>query len=405
MREQKNTGKRSFAVVFLITLLGFSLANLALKGRAMSAEARKISWSFAGAEAGVDKLEEALSDHLLLRVEMIDGYGAVQKALGKREENAFDKVKDRNGFLYSGNFWNGFGDDTRELALRAYRLGREVTAQGGSFGVILFPMKTPEEGAAYYGIPYNDQNGRADSFAAWARHYSVPILDLRENWREEGLTQEEAFFRTDSSWTPRAAFSGYCAILQWMEERFGAQIPEREKLCGLSGYELTRYEGLMFGTYGKETGAVFAGGAEPYTLIRPKEEGDYLLRVGKVDAYKTHEGGFSQALLNPEHEQEGLFGIEAKDIYLHEKYADYISIINRQTESREKVLLLRDSFAAPVGAFLAQSFSQVDLLYCEEYTEEELRKIMEKTQYDYVFAALYPVNLSEQFFPFGSEEG
>lgn len=404
MKERKNTEKRRFAAIFLIAVFGFSLANLALRGRSLWADARKISWSFAGGEESILKLDGYMEDNLLLREQMINGYGALQKAMGKHEENAFNKVKDRNGFLYSGNFWSEFGDDTRELALRTWRLGQEVTARGSRFGVILLPMKTPEEGAAYYGIPYDDQNRRADSFAAWARHYSVPLLDLRENWREEGLTQEEAFFRTDSSWTPRAAFAGCCGTLQWMEERFDAQIPEREKLCRLSDYEMTTYEGLMFGTCGEETGAVFAGGAEPYTLIRPKEEGSYLLKSGKPDSYDRHEGGFSRALLSLEQKENGFRG-EARDIYLHERLDDYTSIVNLETESTEKVLLLRDLFAAPMGAFLAQAFSQVDLLSGQAYTEAELREIMEETRYDYVFVVLYPVNLREKYFPFGLEEG
>jgi len=405
LKERKNTGKRRFAAIFLAAVLGFSLINLALRGRRLWADARKISWSFSGGEESVSKLEDAILDNLLLREQMINGYGALQKAMGKHEENAFNKVRDRNGFLYSGNFWSEFGDDTKELALRTYRLGREVTARGGRFGVILLPMKTPEEGAAYYGIPYNDQNRRADSFAAWARHYSVPILDLRENWREEGLTQEEAFFRTDSSWTPRAAFAGCCGTLQWMEERFGAQLTERERLCRLSEYEMTTYDGLMFGAYGQETGAAFAGGAEPYTLIRPKEEGSYRLKSGKPGAYDTYEGGFSQALLSLDHEEENGFRGEAEDIYLHDMLDDYASIVNLETESTEKVLLLRDLYATPMGAFLAQAFSQVDLLSCRAYTEAELREIMEETRYDYVFVALNPVNLSESYFPFGLEEG
>ena len=58
----------------------------------------------------------------------------------------------------------------------------------------------------------------------WLRYYKVPLLDLETLCETNGLTQQEAFFRTDHHWTPRAAFEGSTKyFFQWMEQSF--EIP------------------------------------------------------------------------------------------------------------------------------------------------------------------------------------
>ncbi len=406
MKDHKNLGEKVFAAFFLLFVLGFSGANLAVNGAEVWDDVSKIQWTWNDSAQQLQEVETFMNENLLFRYPMIDAYGAVQMAMGKHEENGFDRVKDKNGFLYSGNFWNGFGDDTKELAVRTARLQKQIEARGDQFGFIMFPMNLPQEDAKYYGIPYDDFSQNADTFCAWARYYGVPLLDLRSSWTEHGLTQEEAFFRTDHHWTPMAAFYGYCDILEWMEDTFGAEISDRDRLSNLDSYYQITYENLMFGSRGRDTGTIFAGGAEPYTVIYPREEGDYLLKSGEYNDYDTYEGTFSEALLYTDYDMDSysdLYDGEAERTYLKTGVEDYTSIINKDAPSDKKILLLRDSFATPIGAFLAQSFEQVDMLWTGEYTEEELELFIEDAQYDYVFVSIFAENLNQDFFPFGMD--
>lgn len=406
MKDHKNLGEKVFAAFFLLFVLGFSGANLAVNGAEVWDDVSKIQWTWNDSAQQLQEVETFMNENLLFRYPMIDAYGAVQMAMGKHEENGFDRVKDKNGFLYSGNFWSGFGDDTKELAVRTARLQMQIEARGDQFGFIMFPMNLPQEDAKYYGIPYDDFSQNADTFCVWARYYGVPLLDLRSSWTEHGLTQEEAFFRTDHHWTPLAAFYGYCDILEWMEDTFGAEISDRDRLSNLDSYYQITYENLMFGSRGRDTGTIFAGGAEPYTVIYPREEGDYLLKSGEYNDYDTYEGTFSEALLYTDYDMDSysdLYDGEAERTYLKTGVEDYTSIINKDAPSDKKILLLRDSFATPIGAFLAQSFEQVDMLWTGEYTEEELELFIEDAQYDYVFVSIFTENLNQDFFPFGMD--
>lgn len=406
-QQETFRGEKVFALLFLVLLLAFSGLNLARNGQKLWQDAAGQDWR--EPQQAVQQLESELNEELLLHYPMLDAYGILQRAMGKQEENAFDTVRDKKGFLYGGNFWNGFGDDCQQLALRTKRLAGQLKEQGTEFGVILFPMNLPQQDAAYAGIPYTDFTEVSDRFAAWSRYYGLKVLDLRDNWRQAGLTQEEAFFRTDHHWTPRAAFEGYCTILRWMQSAYGLGIsePRLRQLCRLENYQQVTYEKIMIGSYGRETGLLFAGGPEDYTVIFPKEEGDYLLRTGTLEEYDEYEGSFSEALLDTDYhfsDLEDMYEGQAENTYLHGSVSDYASILNRQASLDKKVLLLRDSYATPVGAFLAQSFAQIDMLWIGQYTPEQIQEYLAENHYDYVFLSLYPEDIREDFFPFGMEE-
>lgn len=347
MEEDVKKGKHIFSVLFIISLFLFSGFNIFFHGPVLLEEIKENREGWHNPKQAVRGIEEEMSEELLFRYPLIEGYGALQVLMGKKEE---------------------------------------------------------KEG--YYGLPYNDYTEVAGDFAAWLRYYKVPLLDLETLCETNGLTQQEAFFRTDHHWTPRAAFEGYKNILQWMEQSFGVSLDPDGKLKDLAQYEQVTLPGYMLGSQGRETGLIYAGGTEDYTVIYPKTPGEYSLKRGMTGEYKTYQGSFKDALLDLEENGPGLENVyngKAERVYLHNGVDEYVSIRNLEMDSGPKILLLRDSYATPVGAFLAQSFSQVDMLWTLQTDEEKLSKFLEENHYDYVLLALYPENLSGQAFPFGME--
>ena len=96
---------------------------------------------------------------------------------------------------------------------------------------------------------------------------------------------------------------------------------------------------------------------------------------------------------------ENVYNGKAERVYLHNGVDEYVSIRNLEMDSGPKILLLRDSYATPVGAFLAQSFHRLICYGRFQTDEEKLSKFLEENHYDYVLLALYPENLSGQAFP------
>lgn len=141
-------------------------------------------------------------------------------------------------------------------------------------------------------------------------------------------------------------------------------------------------------------------------MIYPKTPGVYFLKRGMTGDYKTYQGSFKDALLDLEENgpgREDVYNGRAERVYLHNRVDEYVSIRNLEMDSGQKLILLRDSYATPVGAFLAQSFSQVDMLWTLQMDEAKLSKFLEENHYDYVLLSLYPENLSGHAFPFGME--
>lgn len=398
-----------FGAVFLIVIIGFSASNLVLEWEDLSEEIAQdvAEEDLTNPEDVLTALDGILSEELLGRQTLVEAYGGMQLLLGKKEDDAFDTVKDKAGFLYSGNFWNGIGLDQKEFAVRVRRLQDHLQKKGTKLGVVIYPRNTPEQENRYDGIPYSDAQERAEDFAGWLRYYGVPTLDLSNLCELTGMAQEDAFFRTDHHWTPMAAFAGYVRIVEFLNRELGANLDSEHLLRNVESYERKTYQNAMLGSLGRATGVTWAEGTEDFTVIYPREEGNYTLRWGDMHKQRTLEGPFTETLLNVqslEHPSKNIYSGTAESAYLQSGVSTFTSIVNHDAQDAGKLLLIRDSFSTVVGAFLAQSFSQIDMVWNVEIKEEELSQLLEENQYDYVLVAIYPTNLSEDAFPFGMKE-
>jgi len=395
----KKVGNRIFALLFVLALLAFSGANFLQTRELLKTEAAPLDP--AEISKGIAELNAVLEENVLGRYQMLEGYGRIQKLLDKHEENAFVNVIDKAGYLYSGNFWNGFGDDQKELAVRVRRLSDFLKERGVPLGFVLEPSKTVRAEERYAGIPYDDFTTEADDMLRWLRYYGVPYLDLRESMERSGLDYDEMWFKTDHHWTPPAAFEGYRALVSWMNEVFGAGLDPDGVDRDLDHYDVVTYPDAMLGSQGRETGLAYAGGMEDYTAVAPKAEGSYVWISNDAP---MRSGAFREAFLKEDILGMDPYHLNAGAFYLNELTV-YSRLINRQAPNDKKILLLRDSFATPVGAFLAQDCARVDMLWNIEYTADDLRAYLEENDLDYVIIMLYPQNLSNGSFPFFQTAG
>lgn len=397
MKKSQKFGRLIFAILFIGTLLSYSVINAWEAGEELEAELR--SFQIRDFKDDISKLNAVMEEQVWRRYDFIEAYGAIQLLMGKKEENSFDNVKDRADYLFSGNFWPDFGDDQKMLAERMRRLMDALAEKDTRVGFVLCPEKTVREELRYPGIPYSSFETLGDDLLRWLDYYSVPYLDLRETMENSGLSYEETWFRTDHHWTPRAAFEGYRDLVGWMNAEFGAQLDPDGITRSLSNYEQICYSASMLGSQGRDAGLVYSGGMEDYTALVPKEAGSYRWKHDHAD---WREGSFTEAFLMEDLYSAGPYKLNAGKYYLNE-VAENSRQLNQEITGGKDILLLRDSFASPVGAFLAQNFERVDMLWSMQYSEEELDQYLEDNSYDYVLVMLYPDNLSEASFPFFTE--
>lgn len=401
MDKKASTEKRLFTLVFLLFLLGYSISNF-IMNRETVLEAVHEFDIHEPAES-VAALDSGMTEEVLGQYQFVELYGQIQKLLGKKEVNGFDVVKDKNGYLHNGNFWVGFWDDTKELGIRARRMKDAVEAQGSRFGFVIMPMKTPKEGSEYWGIPYNDYNGQAESLKNWLDYYSVEYLDLGEVIKQSGLSYEETFFKTDHHWTPRAAFYGFCQVVEWMNRSWDAGLDPEGRHRDIAEYEIKVLEGLMLGSQGRDTGYVYAEGMEDYEVLIPKEKGDYLWQFGnRKEELDEKRGVFEETMLDL-HVKGNIYDALATRTYLND-INEFDHLENLDSPEGKKLLLLRDSYTSPLASFLIQTCGEIDLMWTQRYESGEIETYLEENQYDYVLLMLYPENLSEINFPFYESE-
>ena len=107
MEEDVKKGKHIFSVLFIISLFLFSGFNIFFHGPVLLEEIKENREGWHNPKQAVRGIEEEMSEELLFRYPLIEGYGALQVLMGKKEENAFTNLKGKDGMLYGANFWNG----------------------------------------------------------------------------------------------------------------------------------------------------------------------------------------------------------------------------------------------------------------------------------------------------------
>ncbi|MDC7290152.1 hypothetical protein NXH76_20365 [Blautia schinkii] len=178
MKNAHKYGRKIFAVIFICVLLGYSAMNFLN----CSDTLRKSVEDFEQLESRqyIEEINTVVEENILFRYGIVEAYGAIQMAMGKKEENSFHNVKDKSGYLFSGNFWAGHGENQKTLAVRMRRLMEKMKTKGTKVAFILNPEKTVREGMEYPGIPYDNYEKEADDIVRWLDYYSVPYLDLRD---------------------------------------------------------------------------------------------------------------------------------------------------------------------------------------------------------------------------------
>lgn len=397
MTKAQKLGHIIFGVLFISTLLSYSAVNVWFAWDSLKEEWK--SFQICDLKDDVPSMNVVMEEQIWGRYTFIEAYGAIQLLLGKQEENSFDNVKDKEGYLFSGNFWSGFGEDQKILAERMRRLKDYLAVQNTKVGFVLCPEKPVRREASYPGIPYRSFERLGDDLISWLDYYSVPYLDLRDTIANSDLTYEEAWFRTDHHWTPLASFEGYKGVIDWMNEEFDAGLDPHGVTRNISNYDQISYSEVMLGSQGRDAGLIYSGGMEDYLAVVPKEEGSYRWNYNDTD---RREGSFREAFLYEDMYGLDPYSVNAGNYYLHE-VTYYSRQLNLNKQDGDRILLFRDSFASPVGAFLAQNFSLVDMLWSLQYSPDEVEEILSDNTYDYVIVMLYPSNLSDASFPFFTE--
>jgi len=197
-------------------------------------------------------------------------------------------------------------------------------------------------------------NDNADKFVAALNAASVKTYDLRDDFWQSDMTQNELFFDTDHHWSIQGAFYATGLIADYLNENYDMQIPE--SLYTKENFSFKTYENSYIGSMGRRVGRIY-GGIDDFTLITPNFVTDYTVRHIEGEEPKEFSGTFAEAVLENEYITDPDPTTNRYAVY-HGDYRE-LHFINHLAQGDKKILIIKDSFSLPVYSFLSLGIKEV----------------------------------------------
>lgn len=382
-------GRKMFAAIFLILLAcvgggGVWERRAALRPAALAGAA-------GGRMAAIDRV---LTAALPGRESLLAIRSRLQDRLGDSADAGFTLLRDRNGVLNVGSPFPPDTSQLHELAARLYWLKR-YAAGSGTRMIYLTPPDRVVKGYSEYsrGLPYRNLNPVQDSFLFYIGEYGVDYLDARAALAESGLTPAAWLFRTDSRWTPTAAFATFQRLLPEMDRRFGMDLDPDKRLVDPENYEFVKIPHPFLGDLGRMAGKEFSG-LDAFTAVAPKFENRYAVEwVGLDGSYRT---GAGATLLHPA-------ALRFEDLDTFAPYDYYLSglkswalVKNVEHPEKPSLLLLHDRDGAVLLPLLAPAFGETHAILSApgEYAVN-IDQYLASNHFDFIIVALGPTSYTE----------
>lgn len=365
-----------FAISFIAVLFGFSAAFLILPDSECSEEENRQLAQFP--EFSVENLIDGsftsdmntyFSDQFPIRDELVAIKGVSETLFMKGENNGvllgrdgqlavrlFDIYKSR---LEKTEDTDNFYKENIELSIKRYN---EYCEKETRPLITLMPARTIDVTASAFDYPDYlslSLNKTVTSSLSSESGY-IDLLSPMKTAYENG---EYVYYRTDHHWTTTGAYKAYTLVMKkWgMEEKI---IPKKEFLVEKIP--------SFYGTTWSKAGMKFV---EPDTmeLWNPGNEEEFL-----TTCYKTVKKKDEKGKLQTELEAYKSFSgwISREHLKTKNKYAAFLDgthnilTVSKQTgEKREKLLLIKDSFADSMVPFLAQHFDIVVINLANNITD------------------------------------
>lgn len=288
----------------------------------------------------------------------INLHGLMARAMGQRYIN--EVVKLDSGHLTE----EAEREDIAFAALQLTKMCEMQKEKGKDFLFVLTPNQLSEDETDMPPGYSNYSNGNADELLSILRKSNVPVLDLREEMRKDGISQTEAFFITDHHWRPETGLWAYTKIIDGLIKT-GAAPAVTSSSFDIDNYNIKVFQDIFLGSFGRRTGLFFAG-VDDFSLLTPKFTTDisvYTPYSGEIDM----RGDFTDININRGRIIRDFFNADPYTAYGHSEKG-IVSYRNEGAPADLKVLSIGDSFSHVTYIYLPFIFStcdQIDMRYAQ----------------------------------------
>ena len=308
--------------------------------------------------AALGNLETEFQNHTYNKDQLVNLDGALYRLAGRTEMN--DVVKLNNGHLTSVR---PTSTPAPQNADSVVYMQQWLNMYGIPFLFVLSPYKICAEDPQLPAGVTDYTNEDADIFLKELYMNDVPVMDLRYELHKDELDHYDMFFKTDHHWTIESSFWAFQELATYMDLWWG--LTPDPACLDLDNYTIDTYENLSLGSKGKRTGRYYAG-MDDFSVIYPSFETNMSLSIPDEGIYRS--GSFYDTIFVKDL-------LRDDDPFYLIPYDSYIGgvfplVIHENPEAKADytVLMIKDSFASPVEAFLSSCYTEVHCLDMRKYT-------------------------------------
>ncbi len=372
---------------FLLVIFGMFFSTYILNIDVFYKEIEKVSdgaaekdlvWHEAGA-ALVEHWEERTTEYMALKDRLVELHGWEMNLLDKHfvrdADYSYSVVKDNHDWLQFITF-----------TAQPRQIVQEIETIKELDIPILYVQPPTKFIDGYTEFPDTLNDHSAENVAAnfaLLDAAEVPYLDLRQAAEEDNLDKERMFYRTDHHWRVETALWAVGRTVQELEELFGWELDPDGAYTDPANWRVTDYGENFLGSQGRRVGPYYAG-LDNFCLLTPKFDTKYHLELKQHTGELTiYYGDFITTIINKDLLTEPSVYTNRYGTYWG---ADYPTVVadNLNIEDGLTVLLVKDSYGLPYGAFLSTMVDKLYMVDLRYYNIDNLPQYIEAADPDVI---------------------
>lgn len=326
----------------------------------------------------IANINEIYNRNLAFSEKFLKLWSATQNSIGAElldDAEYGHLIKDDTGNVY----FPADDVDVTKYAEMVKDFSNKVKEKGMKFVYIQAPNKAIKGYSSETVFAYNFSNKNADELIELLKKNDVDTFDLRKILKSSGIPVDKMFYKSDHHWTTPTAFWAFNQIVSYLKNNCGLVVDE--KYLDINNYKVTEFEDCFLGSLGRRVGADVTG-YDDYTFIEPNFDTSYEITNG-ITKTIVGTGDFHNAIV-----KEHILNSKDKEANKHSTYFewDYGNLIikNKNVDNDYKLLLIKDSYALPVTAFLSTCISEIHMVDLRDTPTVNLEKYIENNTFDAV---------------------
>ena len=290
--------------------------------------------------------------------------GAYTRVVGRRLCNGV--FRDEHGLMLT----SAKRRDVSAVAASAIGFSEWLKKRTARYLFVQAPAKADRGETLHPQFMPHGGNAMADDFLKRLRQAGIATLDLREMLARTPDDVRRQFYRTDHHWNNDAVFTAFGVIARKLAEMTGTDRSAIEEKIAASSWKREVWPNCFWGSQGRRTGLLFSG-VDDLIVYTPRFPTQMSL---DVPSKKIHlSGSFRKTNMWRAKDIRGRGRLE-KDAYSFLYVGGLYPLVRHRNNGapiRVKIIIIGDSYARPLEAFLSTVVSDVVVLDPRRFAKGE----------------------------------